>query len=307
MTRAKPQSLPAFVEPMLASESAPFDGDDWLFEIKWDGFRALARRDRDACRLLGRRKTDFSSRFPTLTRALSALPPGSIIDGEIVAMIDGKPDFSTLLRRTPNKRGTIVYVAFDLLYERGSSVMGLACEERRGRLRRLLNRSNRPGDAKASASVVPSEAIVGDGQACFREAVAMGLEGVMAKRRQSTYRPGVRTGDWLKIKHRQEMVCAVIGYEPSDDYGLKSLIIAAPTDDELVCVGRVGSGMDEPMRARLFRELRLHERKTPVIACRIKGHWVEPRWFCRVSYAQQLESGHLRAPVFEGLIQQPRA
>ena len=321
MLKTQSQLLPAFIEPMLAGEAAPFDGDDWLFEIKWDGFRAIARRDAEGCRLIGRRTTDFTSRFSALAKVVEALPPGTIVDGEIVAMVGGKPNFTSLLRRTPGTKATIAYVAFDLLFDRYQPVMSLTCEQRRERLRQIL-----AGHVKAGtkSTVQMSEGVIGDGQSYFREASAMGLEGVMAKRLDSVYRPGVRTGDWLKIRRRQTLVCVVIGYEPSPEYGLRSLIIASPADGELVCAGRVGSGMrhtddlgleeylaaiavgsgiDSAMRTRLLKELRKRERPTPVVACRIKGNWVEPQLFCRVSYAQQLESGSLREPVFEGLIE----
>lgn len=147
-----------------------------------------------------------------------------------------------------------------------------------------------------------SEGVVGDGVAYFEQVVAGGLEGVMAKRLSSPYRPGARTDDWVKIKQRQEVVCVVIGYEPSDDYGLRSLIVATEVDGELRCVGKVGSGIPPAMLGRLLERLGKLSRAAPAIACSIKGRWVEPELLCRVSYAEVLETGNLRAPVFEGLI-----
>lgn len=133
--------MPPFVEPMLATMAkAPFDGDPgWLFEIKWDGFRALCRMGATdkQCRLAGRHRTDFSGRFPKLVKALSGLPAGVMLDGEIVALRpDGTADFGALLRRNPAGPTALAYVAFDLLYAEGVSVMTLPCGERRDSLGR---------------------------------------------------------------------------------------------------------------------------------------------------------------------------
>lgn len=281
---------------MLARSADPFDGDDWLFEIKWDGFRAVCLVDGDGCRLVGRRKTDFAPQFPRLVEALAALPPGTAIDGEIVALRRGKPDFTALLRRGKREPGVaIVLVAFDLLYQDFVSVMSETCLRRRERLRKIL------ADLRSPA-VIMSEGVIGDGRAYFEQAAAQQLEGVMAKRLSSKYLPGKRTGDWAKIKNRLAMPCVVVGYEPSEEYGLKSLIVASAVEGELRCVGRVGSGIDPSMGARLLKMLRERERQTPAVPCKMKGKWVEPELFCRVSYAELLESGSLRAPVFEGMI-----
>src|SRR5262245_21454332 len=114
------RSLPSFIAPMLAKPGEPFDSDDYLFEIKWDGFRALSYVEDGICRIVGRRKSNYTAQYPELA-ALAALPDGCIVDGEIVSMVDGKPDFASLLTRQRTKakgkpRHLVTFVAFDLLY-----------------------------------------------------------------------------------------------------------------------------------------------------------------------------------------------
>ena len=290
--------MPAFVEPMLATMGAePFDGDDaWLFEVKWDGFRAICRRDEDGCRLIGRRRTDHTKRFGGLATLLDHLPPGTILDGEVVALRpDGTQDFTALLRGVG--RGlTLAYVAFDLLYADGQPTMGETCRERRERLRPIVA-------ALSDRRVVMSEGSVGNGIAYFGRAIAAGLEGAIAKRLDAPYRPGVRADDWVKLKARGELVAIVIGYELNAADRLKSLVIAAPSDGELRCVGKVGSGIAAELAGELLPALRAAGRPTPVVPCSgVKGRSVEPAILCRVSYAEVLASGRLRQPVLEGIV-----
>ncbi len=291
-------ALPTFVSPMLARSGQPFDDVDWLFEVKWDGFRTLCRRDASDGQLLGRRRTSFTERFAALAKTLSSLTPGTLLDGEICLMIEGKPSFEALLRRRHERSsGTVVYVAFDLLYHRGRPMLDMPLSERRERLKHIVHRA-------ASPLLQLSNGVVGEGIAFFQHCTEQGLEGMIAKRLSSIYRPGARSGDWLKIKARQSLACVVIGYEPSAEYGLRSLIVAAPVvAGELQCVGRVGSGIAGVTRERLLKELRSRHRSSPVVRCRIQGVWVEPTLFCLVSYAEMTSGGNLRAPVFEKLIE----
>lgn len=283
---------------MLAQPGEPFDSDDYLYEIKWDGFRAMCYVENGAHRLIGRRKSDYTEQFPELG-PLSALPDGCVIDGEIVAMVNGKPDFVTLLTRQRSKqRGTpkhpVTFVPFDLLYENYNSIMDRPCEERRARLDAILKTISTP-------RIVMSRSIVGDGVAYYEQVKAMGLEGVVAKRRDSKYEPGKRPSSWLKFKGTSEIVCAIIGYEPSEERELRSLIIAAPVEGELKWIGQVGSGITAEMHKKLIALLNARLCKAPVVPCTIKGKWVVPDLFCKVSYLEWTTTGKLRGPVFEGL------
>ena len=218
-TRINP--LPGFIEPMLAHLVTPFESNDHFYETKWDGFRALAFIEAGEVRLTGRRKTDFTPRFPELHATLKKLPTGTILDGEIVHLTDGRPDFHALLSRerhfvsskSPDakkfaRERPVQFVAFDLLYDRGTSIMPLTLQERRARLEKLLAK-------RLNDRLSMSQGQIGGGLALFDRINTLGLEGVMAKRLDAPYQPGVRSGAWTKFKQRRSTPCVILGYEPS--------------------------------------------------------------------------------------------
>jgi ATP-dependent DNA ligase len=194
--------LPAFVAPMLAQPGAPFDSDDHLFEIKWDGVRMLAIRDAKSYRLVNRHQAERTAQYPELT-CLAQLSAGTILDGETVVLQQGRPDFGRLLSRDQTGQPLKIrllarslpatYLVFDLLYYRYRSLLNEPLHQRRAQLRQLLEALGHP-------QVVLSEGIVGAGREFFRQVCALGLEGVVAKRLDSRYRAGRRTRAWIKIK-----------------------------------------------------------------------------------------------------------
>jgi DNA ligase D-like protein (predicted ligase) len=309
--RSRVPRLPAFVEPMLAKLSpAPFDSKEWWYELKWDGFRTLAFIEAGKVRLVGRRGTDFTQRFPELD-VLKKLPAGTLLDGEIVHLTHGKPDFHALLgrerwysrsKRPDTKRMAkdrpVSFVAFDLLYERGRSIMPLPLFERRARLDKLIRKHLGP-------RLSLSRGQIGDGLALFADANRRKLEGVMAKRLDSPYEPGARSGTWMKFKQRQSIPCVILGYEASTVRGIKSLVIAAEVEGELRFAGQVGSGLGSAMSGQLLREFQRSEVATPIIDTpRLpKVKWLQTRWLCTVSFHEWTNDGRLRQPVFEGLIE----
>jgi bifunctional non-homologous end joining protein LigD len=308
--RARIPRLPDFVEPMLAKLSpAPFDSDAWWYELKWDGFRALAFMEAGKVRLVGRRGTDFTPRFPELD-VLKKLPAGTVLDGEIVHLTNGKPDFHALLNRErwysrskhPDakrmaKERPVSFVAFDLLYERGRSVMPLPLFERRTRLDKLV-----PKHLGTKLSL--SQGQIGGGLALFADANQRKLEGVMAKRLDSAYEPGVRSSAWLKFKQRQSIPCVILGYEPSTSRGIKSLIIAADVDGELRFAGQVGSGLGGMVASRLLRLFKSIPVDRPFVPAQVPhAKWVRPDIMCKISFAEWTNDGRLRQPVFEGVIE----
>ena len=286
---------------MLAKPGPPFDADDHLFEIKWDGLRALAFRDRDGIRVRGRRGADLGPRFPDLA-GLEALEPGIVLDGEIVVLREGRPDFAAAMSRVHARArlrieglartSPATYVVFDLLYHRFRSVMDRDLAERRRLLARLV---------RSRGALVVSDGVVGAGRRYFEETRALGFEGVVAKRLASPYRPGKRTDDWTKIKAAAKLQCAILGYV-TDGGDLKSLILAAEEGGRLRCVGRVGSGLTRPMRTRILDLCRARSRATPFVPCEERGRWVEPGLLCTVSYLERTRSGFLRGPVFLDLL-----
>ena len=298
------KKLPEFVAPMLAKSAEPFDSSDFLFEIKWDGTRALAFVERDGYRFVNRRGREVSERYPEL-EFLEKLDPGTVLDGEIVVLRDGKPDFGLLMsrehgegslrRRSSAVRHPATFVAFDQLFANYRSLAEQPLQSRREVLRQTVTAASDP-------RCVFSDGIRGRGKTYFEKVCDQGLEGVMAKRLDSRYHAGKRSDAWLKIKRRHSLLCAIIGYVPAGDDAIKSLIIAAEDDGELRCVGKVGSGISAETNAELHRRLRERARAAPVIPCRFPGKWVEPGLYCTVTYQERTRTGQLRAPVFERLV-----
>ncbi|MCI0683289.1 MAG: non-homologous end-joining DNA ligase [Gemmataceae bacterium] len=299
-------ALPDFIEPMLSKFGQPFDSPDYLFEIKWDGTRCLCFVERSlpgGYRLRNRRRADLTHRYPEFA-FLKDLPDGAVLDGEMVVLRNGKPDFALLQSRdhtqSPLKIKTLsrstpaTYIVFDLLYDHGEPVMDRPLVERRTLLERHVQAVNR-------AELVLSRGVVGTGKELFRQVVSQDMEGIIAKRLQSQYLPGRRTDAWIKIKRSQELYCLVIGFEPSGKDDFRSLILASDRDGKLTCVGKVGTGFDAAMRKRINDWLWSHLRPKPVIRCKHKGKWVEPHLICRVSCMELSEAGEMRAPSFQGL------
>ena len=194
--------LPRFVQPMLAKQGVPFDSPEHLFEIKWNGTRVLAFVDRAGYRLVNRHRVDVTDRFPEL-RFVANLPAGIVLDGEVVILRQGKPDFGLLLSRNqaraPFKIQSLArtfpatYVVFDLLYDRFEPLLTLPLWARRQRLKPVVRTC-------ANSGLVFSEGIVGSGRVFFDAVCREGLEGVVAKHLEGRYRPGRRA--WIKIKPR---------------------------------------------------------------------------------------------------------
>ncbi len=299
------RSLPEFVPPMLARSGEPFDSDEHLFEVKWDGMRVLTFVGEDGVRLLNRNRRDVAPRFPELS-FLERVEPGAILDGELVALVDGAPDFRRLMSRVQARdprridalvRGTPVqYVVFDLLHRRFEPTFDLPLATRRERLAEVV-------DAVGDPRLVLSDGVVGPGREFFEQVAARGIEGVVAKRLDAPYRPGKRTDAWIKIKGRHLLHCLILGWiEEEDD--LRSLVLATEEDGALVCVGRVGSGLGAADRARLLPMLRARRRDAPLIDVPSEhsaAAWVAPELYCTVSFLERTPDG-LRAPVFTELV-----
>ena len=302
------RKLPEFVDPMLAQTARPFDSDLHLFEIKWDGTRAIALIEDDGIRLHNRRRFDLRARYPEL-ECLAALPGGTVLDGEIVVLVDDLPDFEALLSRDRvqdadrsrrlAREHPVTYVVFDLVYRDWVDLCAEPLEARRDWLRELLEAAGQT----VAGPVVLSEGVIGPGQEFFRQVAERGLEGVIAKRLDSRYLPGERSDAWTKIKRRERLHCAIIGYLASGS-DLRSLVLAADVDGRLRPVGRVGSGLTDRARDELFARLEPLRRDTPLVPCEDDDAvWVEPALYCVVRYVERTRAGQLRAPVFERLVE----
>ena len=247
--------MPKYVEPMKATlASHPFTDDDWLFEVKWDGYRVEAVVRDGEVRLWTRRGNDAETYFPKLLS-----PPAwieakeAIVDGEIVALDDnGRPDFSLLQERITSYRtgrgGGLVYQAFDLLYLDGRSLLDVPLEERKKLLKLVLRETSR---------VKFASHIEREGVAFFQAAKAQRLEGIVAKHRRSRYEPNRRVPSWLKIKARPEQELVVGGWTPGENSAkeLGALVVGVYEGDKLRFSGKVGSGFDGRARKELRKVL----------------------------------------------------
>jgi DNA ligase D-like protein (predicted ligase) len=302
--RAK--ALPPFIEPMLAKPGQAFDSPDYSFEVKWDGTRILAFIEESGYRLLNRRQADATWRYPEFA-FLNDLAPGTVLDGEVVVLQNGKPDFSLLMTREQARSKLKVrnlaravpatYIVFDLLCEGFVPCMNQPLFARRAVLKQLLGQCNHP-------QLVLAEAIEGAGKAFFQEVTKMGLEGMIAKRRDSRYLPGQRTDAWIKVKKGETVSCAIIGFEPDGANDFRSLILAADQDGVLCYVGKVGTGIDASMRKKLNALMRSRPRAKPFVPCKIKGTWIEPGLYCFVHCLERASTGTLRMPVFKQLAEE---
>jgi len=300
-----PTGLRNDYRPMLATlaEQLP-TGDEWLFEVKWDGYRALGYVRGGDSKLVSRNGNDLTGRFPDVARALAQAvrSPDCVVDGEVCALDEqGRPSFSAMQQ---GKRGTpIVYAVFDVLEIDGAPVLDLPLTERRQRLEQLLDLRGKR---------VQLSAAFDDGHALLDAATEQGLEGVMAKRAGSRYLEGKRTRDWLKIKThgRQEFViCGYTRGQGRREGRFGSLVLGTYRDGALDWVGNCGTGFTERDIDELLAKLELLRRETspfPVVPKMPKVRkgdvvWVEPKLVCEVAFAEWTHEGHVRAPSFQGL------
>jgi bifunctional non-homologous end joining protein LigD len=301
------------VHPMLATlaELDSFDaGDDWVYEMKWDGYRAIATVRDGTVELRSRNGLDFTPTYPELQALADAVTGDAVLDGEIVALDDaGRPSFSRLQTRSgitsprdverARKVQGVEFFAFDILERDGRSLTSRPYTERREELRAAVT--------DAGVVRVPPEAgtDLDDAIATSRK---LKLEGVIAKRAGSPYRLGRRSRDWLKIKHTLTQEVVVAGWRPgngarSDTVG--SLLIGIPGDDGLAYVGRVGSGFGDreltELRGRLDRIARETSPLVGVPPVDAKdARWVTPKLVGEVEYAEVTPDGRLRAPTWRG-------
>ena len=305
-------SFPRTLAPMLATlVKAPFSHPDWVFEPKLDGLRAISFIQDGKSRLVSRSGRDVTRSYPSLAEELTGQPGQMVIDGEIVAPDDkGRPSFQRLQQRMNLQRDAdihradiqvpVLYYVFDLLYSDGYDLRAVPFEERR----RLLERALVPSDRVRLIDQYEEE-----GEAAYEAAVENGLEGVMAKRRDSAYRAGERSHLWLKVKATLSEEFIVGGY--SRGTGARSATFGAlilgqyDGQGKLRYAGHVGTGFDD----RTLRELRnrldgLRLERSPFsgeVSGRAEATWVKPELVAEVKFAERTSDGRLRVPVFTRL------
>jgi bifunctional non-homologous end joining protein LigD len=292
---AKP--MPQAIQPMLATPvKEPFDHPDWIFEVKWDGYRAVAEiRDGDVS-VYSRNGISFTKKFFPITEALRKFGFDAVLDGEIVVVDDqGRPDFQRLQHYQDSKSGHLLYYVFDLLYFRGHDLRDLFLLRRKDLLKRILPSTPR---------IRFSDHVWKEGILFYSVAKEKGLEGIIAKHSQSVYEAGRRSRQWLKVKTRLTQEAVVAGFtEPGE--GRKyfgALVLGVYEGDELIYIGHVGGGFT----ANNLKDIRekldpLVQKKCPFTVkpeTNAPVTWVKPDLVCEVSLSGWTEEAIMRHPVF---------
>jgi len=312
---AGPKSSLKFIEPMKAKLVDSPPTGDWIYEIKFDGFRALALKDGGRVQLLSRNNKDFNVKFPEVADSVAGLEAkDAVLDGEIVALdIKGRSSFQLLQAfELGEKRPPIFYYVFDLLRLNGEDLMSLPLHERKALLEKLLKKT--PGIIRYSASLGT------DADKLLAEARDIGLEGLIGKRNDSRYEAGRRSGSWIKLKLRQEQEFVIGGYTNPEGarkhFG--ALLIGFYADRQLKFCGKVGTGFNAALLKSLYAKFKtlarddcpfvnLPEKRAGRFGAGVtkaemgRCHWLQPKLVCQVKYSEWTRDEKLRQPVFLGL------
>jgi len=306
LTGARGAKLPSDVLPELATlvTEVP-EGDDWLHEMKFDGYRILLEVNGSRVRCLTRRGNDWADRLPHLVRDVASrdLPP-TLLDGELCVLeSDGTTNFQRLQNSlNADADADVVYFAFDLLYHDGNDLRGVPLAQRKQALAELLSQIG-------ASRIRLSDHVVGHGAAFFREACARGLEGILCKRADSRYR-SERTRDWVKVKCLRRHEVVIGGFtDPGGSRSHFGALLVGTHDEQggLVYRGKVGTGYTDQSLGELHQRLRKLTRERPAFVNPPRGaearkvHWVEPKLLAEVEYTELTRDGKLRHPRFRGL------
>ena len=293
--------LTDFISPMLAtlSDEPAFNDPKWVFEIKWDGYRAVAEIAGEATRLYSRNGLSYNKAYPRIYEALKEIKDEAVVDGEIVVFdYAGKPSFHALQNYNSRQNLAIQFQVFDCLSIQGQDIMKKSLLERKSILQGFLPESD---------FIKYCDHVAGEGKLLFEHASKVGLEGVIAKRSSSVYYPGRRTKDWLKIKNVNTDDFVIVGFtdpQASRKY-FGALVIARRENGKLIHAGEVGTGFTDKLLKDLYEKLSRISRKTSPMTMSVKNknriHWVDPHYVAQVQYTEITTDGLVRHPSFLGL------
>ncbi len=300
LSAAPKQAQPKHLDPMLATlVEAPFDDPEWLYEIKWDGYRILAHLDGGQVKLLSRNAKDYTSVFGPVADELATLKTEAILDGEMVVVDKaGRSDFGSLQAYQKTGQGALRYYVFDIPFAQGHDLRQLPLEQRKQVV---------AGTIAGLKLIQLSDHIEGRGQDFFAAADKQNLEGIMAKAKASTYQAGKRSRDWLKIKTHRRQEVVIGGYtEPKGSRQKIGAIVAGVYDkSQLVYVGHVGGGFNDKELIDIHKRLEKIEQPESPFNSLFKSnapvHWVKPKLLAEVAFAEWTSDGHLRQPRFIGM------
>jgi bifunctional non-homologous end joining protein LigD len=287
------------IKPMLARLiDEPFDKAGWLFEIKWDGYRAIAEIKKDKIKLYSRNGNPFEKIYTPVVEALKKIKNDCILDGEIVALKDGHADFHTL-QQYRDVDAPLQYQIFDILSLDGKDLRKKPLIERKKLLAKLL--------PKKDPILQYSDHIEKFGTKLFDRIKKEGVEGVVAKEAASPYRDGLRNGEWLKIKSVQEQEAIIVGFTAprGSRKQLGALVLAAHEGGRLRYIGHSGGGFTEKELAEIHAKLKkISTKKSPLtekVPVNSPITWVAPKYVCEIKFTQWTPEGHMRHPIYVGM------
>lgn len=292
--------MPHDLKPMLASiTDAPFNSEDWQFEIKWDGYRALSYLHNGKVQLRSRNNNPFEAKYVSIYNALKQWPINAVVDGEIIVLNEeGRADFKALQDWQLEQRGELVYYLFDILWLDGIDVTNLPLTQRQEILKQLAPENN---------IIRFSDSIDQYGIDFYNIAKENGLEGIIAKKKDAPYQTNYRTKNWLKIKVEQRHEAVICGYTRNKDTDrlFSSLLLARYENDEFTYIGQVGTGFNAAMQELIMKKMKPLVTKSPLVSG-IPGLgketvWVKPSLVCEVKYTELTPEGVMRHPSFQGL------
>jgi len=291
--------LPQHLQPMLATLiDAPFDGREWVFESKWDGFRIVATIEKRSVTLYSRNGMIVSDNYMPVAKALEKVKKDAAIDGELVAIDERGISRFQLLQNALNTAANLRYCVFDLMFLDGKDLRGLPLVERKERLRALL-----PKDKL----LIYSGHLPEHGKRYFKEAEKAGLEGIIAKRADSRYLSGARSKDWLKIKTAKRQEAVIVGFtaprRTRPYFG--ALVLAVRDGNVWRYVGHVGTGFSHAALESIHAKLWPLRTSSSPFKQRVKDEavttWVKPKLVAEVKFSEWTDAGEMRHPAFLGL------
>jgi bifunctional non-homologous end joining protein LigD len=312
LEKGKPASMPKDIEPMLATlVSEPIEEEGWLYEMKWDGYRAISYINNGTVNICSRNNKSFNKKYYPLHDTLKEWNINAVVDGEIVVVNeDGVPDFGSLQLWRSEADGQLLYYLFDILWLEGKSVMQLPIEERRQLLKAIL--------PEGTSHIRISQSMIDNGKEAFAQAQSLHLEGVMAKKAGSIYTIGKRTKDWLKIKTEKQQELIIGGYTLNEGSNklFSALLLGIMEGKNFQFITPVGTGFNRKMQEEILKKLKPHI--TPVCSfatvpeynkpSRFRPNppkatvtWVKPKLVAEISYREQTSGGAIRHPSFKGL------
>jgi bifunctional non-homologous end joining protein LigD len=309
--KKKKAKIPTDIKPMLASlVDKAVDEKGWLYEVKWDGFRAISYSNKSSVELRSRNNKDFNKKFYPIYQALKDWDVNAVVDGEIIVVNDkGKPDFNALQEWRSEADGELVYYLFDILWLDGYDLMNVPLVERKEILRKVI---------PANGNIRISEAFETSATEFFALADKMELEGIIAKKADSVYKPDVRSREWLKIKTEKHQEAIIAGYTVNENTTKKfsALLMGVYEGEELVFIGPVGTGFTSKTQDELLKNMKSLQTSTCPFAevpdynkpsrfrpnpPKAKVVWLKPELVAEVSYRAVGGDGGMRHPSFRGL------